>query len=128
MMTLVHLGHWLSSVDGGRRPVGMEQVGLVAELDPGVRGITPRPAYTDLTYVQPIVSEDCLYLDIWVPEETGDAPLPVYVYYHGGANTGSSGSFVRERGANFARDANVIVVPAELPHGSPWMGSLRLAG
>jgi para-nitrobenzyl esterase len=68
------------------------------------------PAYTDLTYVQPIVSEDCLYLDIWVPEETGDAPLPVYVYYHGGANTGSSGSFVRERGANFARDANVIVV------------------
>jgi para-nitrobenzyl esterase len=83
---------------------------LVTELDPGVRGITPRPAYTDLTYVQPRVSEDCLYLDIWVPEGTGDAPLPVYVYYHGGANTGSSGSFVRERGANFARDANVIVV------------------
>lgn len=37
------------------------------------------------------VSEDCLYLNIWVPEGFDDA-LPVAVYVHGGAFVGGAGS------------------------------------
>ena len=36
---------------------------------------------------------DCLNLDVWTPAVRGDELLPVYVFFHGGANTsGSSGS------------------------------------
>ncbi len=37
------------------------------------------------------VSEDCLYLNIWVPENGGEK-LPVAVYVHGGAFMGGAGS------------------------------------
>ncbi|HET6565985.1 MAG TPA: carboxylesterase family protein [Xanthomonadales bacterium] len=33
-------------------------------------------------------SEDCLYLNIWTPDLQPEAPLPVMVYVHGGANQG----------------------------------------
>ena len=82
----------------------------VRELDPGVPGIFPWPDYAMSTYDQPASGEDCLYLDIWVPPDRGVETLPVLVYYHGGANAVSSGSFALERGANFAREQRVIVV------------------
>ncbi len=37
-------------------------------------------------------SEDSLYLNIWVPEESGEEKLPVAVYVHGGAFLGGAGS------------------------------------
>src|SRR5262249_20900552 len=52
----------------------------------------------------------CLYVDIWAPTTTPAERLPVYVYYHGGANTASSGHFRLENAANLAREENVIVV------------------
>jgi para-nitrobenzyl esterase len=36
-------------------------------------------------------SEDCLYLDVWTPTESGQARKPVMVWLHGGANVGGSG-------------------------------------
>ena len=33
-----------------------------------------------------VVSEDCLYLNIWSPDLQSDAALPVMVYIHGGSN------------------------------------------
>ena len=84
---------------------------IVAEIDPGVPGIMPGPDFAlKITYNQPVISEDCLYLDIWVPADAGPSPLPVYLYYHGGANMISSGSFPPERGARLAREERVIVV------------------
>ncbi|MFB7600590.1 carboxylesterase/lipase family protein [Streptomyces sp. NPDC056160] len=83
---------------------------IVREIDPGVPGIMAWPDYTNATYRHNHAAEDCLYLDIWVPESAPRAGLPVYVYYHGGANAVSSGSFQLERGANLARAANMIVV------------------
>ncbi|YCU35601.1 carboxylesterase/lipase family protein [Mycobacteroides abscessus] len=83
---------------------------IVREIDPGVTGIMAWPDYVSTTYHQTNVSEDCLYLDIWVPKTEGSQKLPVYLYYHGGANAASSGSFILERGANLAREANIIVV------------------
>ena len=89
----------------------MENVkSLVKKLDPGVPGIMSWPGYTAKTYNQETVSEDCLYMDIWVPEVKTEQKLPVYIYYHGGANAVSSGSFHLERGANLAKEENIIVV------------------
>lgn len=82
---------------------------LAAAMDPGVVGVPNWPAYVADTYDHPEVDEDCLYMDIWVPAGC-DRKLPVYIYYHGGANAVSSGSFHLERGANLARQENVIVV------------------
>lgn len=80
------------------------------EIDPGVPGIMAWPAYVDKTYDQPEVSEDCLYLTIWIPEKSYEKSLPVYIYYHGGANAVSAGSFDLERGNRLAKEENVIVV------------------
>lgn len=54
------------------------------------------------------ISEDCLYLNIWVPERA-ENPLPVAIYVHGGAFLGGAGSnlpFACDRLAQ----AGVIVV------------------
>jgi para-nitrobenzyl esterase len=83
---------------------------IIRDIDPGVPGIMAWPAYTPATYRHNQASEDCLYLDIWVPESAPRGGLPVYLYYHGGANVVSSGSFWLERGANLAREANMIVI------------------
>lgn len=91
-----------------------EVVDLAESLQSGeLPGLVPGPPYVFKTYDQKLISEDCLYLDIWKPAtNTGlsGKNLPVYVYYHGGANIVSSGSFDAERGANLAREENIIVV------------------
>lgn len=76
-----------------------------------VPGIISGPPYVFETYDHRNISEDCLYLDIWMPDKIATQKLfPVFVYYHGGANIVSSGSFEPENGANLARQENVIVV------------------
>jgi para-nitrobenzyl esterase len=32
-------------------------------------------------------NEDCLYLNVWTPQPSASAKLPVFVYFHGGSNT-----------------------------------------
>jgi para-nitrobenzyl esterase len=32
-------------------------------------------------------NEDCLYLNVWTPQLSGNAKLPVLLYFHGGSNT-----------------------------------------
>jgi para-nitrobenzyl esterase len=49
-------------------------------------------------------------VDIWAPPAARTENLAVYVYYHGGANTASSGHFRLENAANLAREENIIVV------------------
>ena len=46
--------------------------------------------YSDPAFDVPI-SEDCLYLNIWTPEEQAEK-LPVAIYVHGGAFMGGAGS------------------------------------
>ena len=82
----------------------------IQALDPGVQGILPWPAYVKEAYAIANVSEDCLYLSIWAPQPEPGETLPVYVYYHGGANAVSSGSIEIEDGASFARENRVVVV------------------
>lgn len=82
----------------------------IQALDPGVRGILPWPGYVKDAYAISEVGEDCLYLSIWAPPAEPGEKLPVYVYFHGGANAVSSGSIEIEDGANFARRHRVVVV------------------
>ncbi len=54
-----------------------------------------------------IGDEDCLYLDVYRPK-TDEEDLPVYVYFHGGANRfGGAASY---DGSFLAEDQNIIVV------------------
>ena len=82
----------------------------IETMDPGLPGDPLWPGYAAETYAQDNASEDCLYLDIWIPATGPAENLPVYVYYHGGANTASSGHFRLEDAANLAREEHIIVV------------------
>ncbi len=53
-------------------------------------------------------SEDCLYLNIWVPE--GEGPFPVLVWYHGGGFILGSGSEKSYDGETLARTQKVAVI------------------
>jgi len=91
---------------GNREKVAAE----IEAMDPGLPGDPLWPAYAAETYAQNNASEDCLYVDIWAPPAARTENLAVYVYYHGGANTASSGHFRLENAANLAREENIIVV------------------
>ena len=54
-------------------------------------------------------SEDCLFLNVWRPDQGGAAPLPVMVFIHGGAFTLGAAGVPLYDGANLARRGAVIV-------------------
>lgn len=65
-------------------------------------------------------SEDCLYLNIWRPEQA-ESNLPVFVFLHGGGNIGGSGKDFQ--GGILARETNSIVVTVNYRLGA--MGFFR---
>lgn len=55
-------------------------------------------------------SEDCLYLNLWLPAETqSGAKLPVMVWIHGGAFVGGSGSSPGLSGEQFAKQGVILM-------------------
>jgi para-nitrobenzyl esterase len=54
-------------------------------------------------------SEDCLYLDVWVPEWPVKRALPVMVWLHGGSNTVGSGTQSTYDGGSLTRRDVVLV-------------------
>lgn len=56
-----------------------------------------------------IGSEDCLYLNVWTPENAQGKNLPVYVYIHGGAFAMGSPSKDMYDGTRFAQDGVIQV-------------------
>ena len=55
------------------------------------------------------VSEDCLYLNVWSPNLSDDARLPVMVYVHGGSNKGGWSYEPNYVGEALARNGVVVV-------------------
>lgn len=65
-------------------------------------------------------SEDCLYLNIWRPDDH-EIDLPVFVYLHGGGNIGGSGRDFA--GARLADETNSIIITVNYRLGA--MGFFR---
>ena len=42
------------------------------------------PVFGDMNFRSDGMSEDCLYLNVWSPNVSADAGLPVLVYFYGG--------------------------------------------
>jgi para-nitrobenzyl esterase len=63
------------------------------------------------SFEQPPVksSEDCLYLDVWVPEWPLKRALPVMVWLHGGSNMVGSGTQSTYNGAALTRHGVLVV-------------------
>lgn len=66
------------------------------------------PWTREFLYVTP-PSEDCLFLNIWTPQPSRAAHLPVLVFIHGGAFTGGSGDVPVYDGEHLARTGMVVV-------------------
>jgi para-nitrobenzyl esterase len=55
-------------------------------------------------------SEDCLKLNVWVPDPMPSTPVPVIVWLHTGGFVGASANFASHNGQRLAEETGVIVV------------------
>jgi carboxylesterase type B len=55
------------------------------------------------------ISEDCLYLNVWIPAKSATDKLPVFVYIYGGAFQSGSGAVPAYDGEGLARKGLVMV-------------------
>jgi 2,3-dihydroxybenzoate decarboxylase len=120
-------GHTMRLIVGGvfdRHPGAMLIIGHMGEFLPYMRSRLDS-RYRTLSHDPELRQLPSAYLP-------GSAPrgnLPVYLYYHGGANVVSSGSFWLERGANLAREAGMIVIRPNYRLGAlGWVHFGLLAG
>ena len=67
------------------------------------------PVFPDMVFRSRRTSEDCLYLNIWVPAVATAARHPVFVYFHGGGFVAGDGSEPRYDGESMARRGIVVV-------------------
>ncbi|MBX0329541.1 carboxylesterase family protein, partial [Oscillochloris sp. ZM17-4] len=61
-----------------------------------------QPVFGDMDFRSDGMSEDCLYLNVWAPADSGDARLPVLVYFYGGGFVAGDGSEPRYDGERLA--------------------------
>jgi para-nitrobenzyl esterase len=73
----------------------------------------PRPmqnlVYSDMIFRSKKMSEDCLYLNIWVPVKREKTLLPVLVYFYGGGFMAGDGSEPRYDGESMARKGIIMI-------------------
>lgn len=70
----------------------------------------PQPAGLNADGSEPVMSEDCLTLNVWAPESARPgSKLPVYMFIYGGAYTAGASSIPLYDGANFAKSGVVFV-------------------
>jgi len=65
--------------------------------------------FGDMMFRNSGVSEDCLYLNVWMPEPRGTAKLPVLFYIYGGGFVAGDGSEPRYDGESMAKRGIVVV-------------------
>ena len=59
--------------------------------------------------LNPHMSEDCLYLNVWTPANTANDKLPVMVWIYGGSFNVGAGSEPWYNGANLAKNGVIVV-------------------
>ena len=73
----------------------------------------PRPMqgriFTDMVFRDNGPSEDCLYLNIWMPEHHAPGKLPVMVWIYGGGFAAGASSEPRQDGENLAKKGVIVV-------------------
>jgi para-nitrobenzyl esterase len=62
-----------------------------------------KKVYGDMGFRTPGMSEDCLYLNVWVPAKPSKEKLPVFVYFYGGGFLAGDGSERRYDGESMAK-------------------------
>jgi para-nitrobenzyl esterase len=82
----------------------------------GVRPATefgPRPMqgriYDDMVFYDSGPSEDCLYLNVWIPEGQPQKKLPVMVWIFGGGFMAGGTSEARQDGGNLCKEGVIVV-------------------
>jgi para-nitrobenzyl esterase len=65
--------------------------------------------FGDMNFRGTVGSEDCLFLNVWVPAKPPSAKLPVMVWIYGGGFVAGSTSEPRQDGANLAQQGVVVV-------------------
>lgn len=78
------------------------------EKDDPYTGRYYKEFYSDPAYIPPM-SEDCLYLNIWTPEEAAGQRLPVAFWVHGGGFGGGYSSEVEFDGEEFCKKGVILV-------------------
>ncbi len=67
------------------------------------------PPVAPAAVTPPATSEDCLYLNVWRPDNAAARDLPVMVWIYGGGFTGGSASAPNTSGSEFAKQGVVLV-------------------
>ena len=89
----------------------------IAFKDPCVQFSNPTLREHDETVVGVVGNEDCLYLNIWSPPNTIDAPVMFWI--HGGGNSvGEAGTYKRIRDRRYAQTRGRY---HELSSRPPWL-------
>lgn len=65
--------------------------------------------YGDMNFRDPGGSEDCLSLNVWVPENDSGAKLPVMVWIYGGGFAAGTTSEARQDGSHLAQQGVIVV-------------------
>jgi para-nitrobenzyl esterase len=65
--------------------------------------------FGDMNFRSDGMSEDCLYLNVWTPDPSTSAKLPVLVYFYGGGFVAGDGSEPRYDGEQMARKGMVAL-------------------